>query len=474
MKFILNRALYKQALLRFEHNMLRFSTIIQCKLNIGAFFLAVAASGIAIGATKQAVDDIQDSSTESQLSMPMMHGTSSSGHDWNEDDIMVLRRLWIGSLPETPPGNTNAVADNPEAAKLGQKIFFDKRFSANGQIACVTCHNPDLYFTDGLEVAQGIGTVKRNAPTIVGTSYNTWFFLDGRADSLWSQALGPLEDELEHGGTRAQYAHLVYSDASMREQYEKLFGPMPDLLDKTRFPVNAGPVKDRAAKKAWNAMKPEDRKAITRIYANIGKVIAAYERKLYPAPSKFDDYVEAASKKDKARMKKLFSDDELAGLRLFMSKANCMICHNGPMFTDNIFHNIATPPRSDKMYDFGRSKGVHRVKKSEFNCLSDFNDAKEKNCDELKYMVVHKEETYAAFKTPSLRNVSKTAPYMHAGQYKSLSDVLKHYADPPSTKVGMSDLLPVELNERELAQLEAFLRTLDSSIDADPALLSPP
>ncbi|WP_455211870.1 cytochrome-c peroxidase [Kaarinaea lacus] len=454
--------------------MLPFATITHCKLSFGVFFLAAVVSGIATGATKQAAEDKQYSGPESQVSMPMMHGTNSSGHDWNEDDIIVLRRLWIGSLPETPPGNTNAVADNPEAENLGYKIFFDKRFSANGQVACVTCHKPDLYFTDGLEVAQGIGTVKRNAPTIVGTSYNTWFFLDGRADSLWSQALGPLENELEHGGTRAQYAHLVYSDASMREQYKKLFGPMPDLSDKKRFPVNAGPVKDRAAKKAWIAMKPEDRKAITQIYVNIGKVIAAYERKLNPAPSKFDDYVEAAIKKDKARMQKLFSDDELAGLRLFMSKANCMICHNGPMFTDNIFHNIATPPGSVKMYDFGRSKGVHKVKKSEFNCLGEYNDAKEKNCDELKYMVFHKEETYAAFKTPSLRNVSKTAPYMHAGQYRSLSEVLKHYAEPPSTKVGMSELLPVELNEKELEQLEAFLMTLDSPIDADPALLSPP
>ena len=89
-------------------------------------------------------------------------------------------------------------------------------------------------------------------------------------------------------------------------------------------------------------------------------------------------------------------------------------------------------------------------------------------------MKIHEEETMASFKTPSLRNVTKTAPYMHAGQYQSLSEVLKHYAEPPSTKVGMSDLLPVELIDKELAQLEAFLRTLDSSIDADPKLLIPP
>ena len=430
-----------------------------------------------IGGSALAVEkheDHQHSDSSSKMSMPMMHGSTSTGHDWNEDDIRVLSRLWIGSLPETPPGNSNAVANNPDAVKLGKKIFFDNRFSANGQVSCSSCHNPGLYFTDGLETAMGIETVTRNAPTIVGAAYNTWFFHDGRADSLWAQAMGPLEHPFEHGGNRSQYAHIVFADASMRAQYEKLFGPMPDLKDKNRFPVNAGPVANRAAKKAWKKMKADDRKAITRVFVNIAKTIAAYERKLKPAASKFDQYIEAAINKDKAKMSQLFSDDELAGLRTFISKGNCMICHNGPMLTDNSFHNIATPPRNVQRYDFGRSKGVHRVKKSKFNCLGEYNDAKEKNCDELKYLVVHQEETMAAFKTPSLRNVSKTAPYMHGGQYKTLSEVMKHYSEPPSTKVGMSDLLPVLLTETDLKQLEAFLRTLDSPIDADPKLLAPP
>jgi len=403
-----------------------------------------------------------------------MHGSTSTGHDWNEDDIRVLRRLWIGSLPDTPPGNSNAVAENPDAVELGQRIFFDKRFSVNGQVACASCHKPEHYFTDGLQVARGIGTTTRNAPTVVGASYNVWFFHDGRADSLWSQALGPLENPLEHGGTRSKYARIVYSDKTLRRLYEKLFGAMPDLSDNSRFPSDAAPVSgNRAAISAWKTMEPADREAVTQVFVNIGKAIEAYERKLNPGPSKFDRYVEAAINKDKAKMKSLYSDEELAGLRVFMSKGNCMMCHHGPLFTDYGFHNTATPPRTVKSYDFGRYKGVNKLKKSKFNCLGEYNDAKEKNCDELKYLVTHREETYGAFKTPSLRNVSKTAPYMHAGQYKTLTDVLKHYADPPSTKVGMSDLLPVELDDNDLAQLEAFLHTLDSPINADPELLSP-
>ena len=315
---------------------------------------------------------------------------------------------------------------------------------------------------------------KRNAPTIVGASFHTWFFHDGRADSLWSQALGPMEDRQEHGGSRSQYAHIIYNDPTYRKSYEKLFGKMPDLSDNKRFPDQAGPVKDKQLLTAWKAMSEKDRKAITLVYVNMGKAIAAYERQLKPAASRFDNYVKAALENDEKQMGKTMTAEEVAGLKLFLGKANCTICHNGPLFTDLGFHNIATPPVNVKRYDYGRKKGVTFVKRSPFNCRGEYNDNKDKQCDELKYMEIHKEGTMAAFKKPSLRNVSKTAPYMHAGQYQTLSEVLKHYADPPSTKVGMSDLLPVELNEKELMQLEAFLLTLDSPIDADSALLSPP
>ena len=336
------------------------------------------------------------------------------------------------------------------------------------------CNNPGLYFTDGLEVARGIDTVNRNAPTIVGASYNTWFFHDGRADSLWSQALGPLEDRQEHGGSRTQYAHMIYNDPDYRASYEKLFGKMPDLSDNKRFPAAAGPVLDRNLLRAWKAMTEEDQKTITTVFVNIAKSIAAYERLLKPAPSRFDNYVEAVLDNDSEKMDELMSQDEAAGLKLFVGKANCWLCHNGPLLSDLGFHNVATPPVNVKRYDFGRQKGFRHVKKSPFNCRGEYNDAKDKSCDELKYIEFHEEETKAAFKTPSLRNVSKTAPYMHSGQYKTLSDVMKHYAKPPSTKVGMSDLLPVELNDKELEQLEAFLLTLDSPIDADPKWLKAP
>jgi cytochrome c peroxidase len=399
--------------------------------------------------------------------------TVEASNEWNATELAILNSMIIDNAT-LPTDLSNSISDNPDAAALGQKLFFDKRFSVNGQVACASCHKPELYFTDGLKTSQGVGTVKRNAPTIVGAGFHSWFFHDGRADSLWSQALGPMEDSQEHGGSRTQYAHLIYKDPAYRKSYEKLFGKMPDLSDKKRFPAQAGPVRDRQLMSAWKAMSEKDRKAVTEVYVNMGKAIAAYERKLKPAPSRFDNYVKAALKNDREQMGKLMTAEEVAGLKLFLGKANCTICHNGPLFTDLGFHNIATPPVDVKRYDYGRKKGITAVKRNPFNCLSEYNDAKDKSCDELKYLKLHKEETMAAFKTPSLRNVTKTAPYMHAGQYQTLAEVLKHYAEPPSTKVGMSDLLPVELNETELKQLEAFLRTLDSPIAADQTLLAPP
>lgn len=397
-----------------------------------------------------------------------------ANHQWNEGELATIRSLWIENLATDKTSTSNRVANNADAAKFGQQLFFDTRFSANGQVSCASCHKPELYFTDGLKTAQGIGIVKRNAPTVVGANFHTWFFHDGRADSLWSQALGPMEDRQEHGGNRTQYAHIIYSDPGYRSSYEKLFDPMPNMSDKSRFPPEAGPVKDKQLLGAWNSMSENDRKAVTLVFVNMAKTIAAYERLLKPAPARFDYYVKAIMDQDKNKMTQLMSAEEVAGLKLFISKANCTLCHNGPLLTDLSFHNIGTPPRSVKQYDWGRYKAVRKVKKSEFNCRGEYNDADNKQCPELDYIVFHKEETAAAFKTPSLRNVSKTAPYMHAGQYKTLSDVMQHYAEPPGTKVGMSDLLPVELNKTELAQLEAFLLTLDSPVDADPKLLKAP
>lgn len=398
----------------------------------------------------------------------------AKAHQYTDQQLAILKTLWISSAKQTSEPS-NRVLNNKAAINLGHKIFFDKRFSKNNQVSCASCHHPDKYFSDGFETAKGISTVNRNAPTIVGSSHGTWFFHDGRSDSLWAQALGPLENEQEHGGNRGQYAKLIYTDPVLRAKYEAIFGIMPDLNDNKRFPDHAGPVRDKNAAQAWKGMQQADQDIITDIFVNTGKAIAAYETQLQPAPSRFDNYINALMQNDINKMEKQLSTDELKGLRLFIGKANCTICHIGPMFTDNGFHNISIPARKGKQFDWGRYTGAKQVLKSPFNCRSHYNDAKNKSCDELEYIVLNGHETLGAIKTPSLRNVTKTAPYMHAGQYKTLHEVIKHYNDPPAVQNRQSELFPdIELNEQEMKQLEAFLHSLNSEIDAEPALLVAP
>ena len=397
---------------------------------------------------------------------------------WSDQHLAILKTLWIREN-QSEKDSSNAVVDNPVAISLGHKIFFDTRFSASGKISCASCHQPERFFSDGLDTGEGLKKVSRNTPSIVGASHNTWFFHDGRNDSLWSQALGPLENPLEHGGNRNQFAHIIFADQILRKQYELLFGPLPDISNKKRFPKQAAPVKNKDVNKAWKAMAKDDQKLITDIFVNIGKVIAAYETQLQPAPSRFDNYVKALLENNINDIKNNLSDSEIKGLQIFIGKGKCTTCHSGTMFTDKGFHNISVQPRIPEKYDWGRYAGAQQVIKSPFNCRGEYNDTPAVNgvnqCDELKYIVMGRHETFGSMKTPSLRNVSRTAPYMHAGQYKTLREVLKHYNDPPHLTNRQSELfLDIDLNENELNQLEEFLRALNSPIAADPTLLIKP
>jgi cytochrome c peroxidase len=147
---------------------------------------------------------------------------------WSDSEIIAIRNLWIGSLPVLPPDPSNTYADDPKAAALGHKLFFDTRFSSNGEVSCASCHQPELMFTDGLPLSVGVGMMDRKSMTIIATAYSPWQFWDGRKDSQWSQALAPLESPVEHGGTRMQYALLIANH--YQDEYEAIFGLLPDFF----------------------------------------------------------------------------------------------------------------------------------------------------------------------------------------------------------------------------------------------------
>lgn len=379
--------------------------------------------------------------------------------NWSSDDLTMLRSLWIDSLPPLQPDPSNRYADDPQAAALGEKLFFDTRFSSNGQVSCASCHLPELGFQDGTPLGHGVGTTDRRTMTIVGTAYSPWLFWDGRKDSLWAQALGPLENPVEHGGNRTLYAHLI--DEYYRAEYEAIFGTMPEI---SHLPLNAGPVADPGAQAAWEAMSPDHREAVTRIFVNMGKAIAAYERRIMPGPSRFDAYVEALITGETDQAGSILTDDELAGLRLFVGKANCTQCHNGPLFTNNAFHNTGVPAGPMLPEDTGRAQGVLQVQADEFNCLSAYSDAASTDCGELRYLAADGHNLIRQFRPPSLRGVTERAPYMHAGQFATLEDAIAHYNLAPSAPAGHSELHPLNLSQEEVQQLVDFLGTLSGPI----------
>ncbi len=296
---------------------------------------------------------------------------------------------------------------------------------------------------------------------IAGTAYSPWLFWDGRKDSQWAQALGPLESAAEHGTDRAYIAHLI--ETHYADQYAALFGPFPTLAG---VPEHASPNGLGAVLDNWLALDDTQADAINRVFANVGKAIAAYERTITPQPSRFDAYADRlAAGEDTSG---ILTEQEEAGLRLFVGKGECTKCHNGPLLTDNFFHNTGIPAASDLPDDLGRSLAVDQVLADPFNCLGPYSDAGPGDCAELKYLAKADHDMIRAYKPPSLRGVASRPPYMHAGQIATLSEVLIHYNTAPTALDGHSELSPLNFSPEELAALEALLGALDPvAKDAD-------
>lgn len=375
--------------------------------------------------------------------------------------LQAALELSLEALEPVPPDPSNRWADDPRAADFGKRLFFEPRLSSNGRIACGSCHDPRREFQDDVALAKGVGTTERRTMPIAGTAYSPFLFWDGRKDSQWAQALGPLESPVEHGGTRARYAHVVAEH--YRADYERLFGPLPEL---SGVPKEAGPVADTTARAAWERMPRAQRDAVTGVFVNLGKAIAAYERRIVYSPSRFDRFM-SAWKANGTPPKDRLTKDEVAGLELFVGKANCIQCHNGPLLTNNEFHNTGVPRRPGIAADRGRFPGIALVRSDEFNCRSRWSDAGG-NCPELDALAAPRPELEGAFKVPSLRNVAARAPYMHAGQIATLADVLEHYNRAPAAASGHTELKPLKLSPAELRQLEAFLRTLNGGAIEEP------
>ena len=383
--------------------------------------------------------------------------------DWSEDELRALASLWLGSLGPVPNDPSNRLSGDPRAASLGQALFFDRRLSKGNDISCATCHDPKLLFTDGRPRSFGSRETARHSPGLLGVAYSKWQYWDGRRDSLWAQAVTPIETPGEMDSARVDVVRYVLTGDGYREPFGELSESLStaDMLDAKRFPEGAGPYASDEGRAAWSRMAAADQERINRAYSDIGKMLAAYVETLRVSPGRFDQFSEAMLGGQSDRATDILSKDEIAGLRLFIDadRTPCLRCHNGPLFTSHEFHNVGTGMAADESVDFGRWVGLRAALLDEFNCRGRFSDASEKQCDELGY-ATDTDTELGAFKVPGLRNVAETAPYMHDGRFTGLHDVLQHYRNPPNTDEMPSEILPFELNDQEAAQIVAFLSTL--------------
>lgn len=395
---------------------------------------------------------------------------------FSADEVAKILSFAPAPLPADP---TNRVADDPHAAEFGQQLFFETRFSANGRVSCATCHLPEKAFTDGTQLSHGLDEVRRHTPTVLNTAGQRWFFWDGRADSLWAQALAPFEDPREFGGNRLAILRIVAADSQLAAAYQRVFGPLPAILaaDQPREAMPLPQTPDDPRDRAWRALTESEREDLTRAFVNLGKAIAAYERRLVSYDTPFDRFVTALANHDPQGQEAL-TPAQKRGLRLFVGKARCRNCHAGPNFTDSEFHDTGVPPlRGNLPKDAGRYQGLAELKANPFRAEGSFSDDTKAAAAKRLSFIQQKSEQWAQFKTPTLRQVTRTAPYMHQGQFGTLSEVLDFYNTlDKQVRLGHHQdplLQPLELASEELQDLLAFLESLTGP-DLPAQLLADP
>jgi cytochrome c peroxidase len=329
-----------------------------------------------------------------------------------------------------PPDNRQT----PEKIALGQKLFFDGRLSADGSVACASCHNPDRAFTDGKPTSVGIrGQVgQRNAPTVLNALYNKVQFWDGRAKTLEDQAALPIINPIEMGqpNLNAAVTRLAAID-EYQQAFSRVFGR----------PINS---------------------------QDLVRAIASYERTLVSFNSPFDRFIAGDKNAIDASAKR--------GWELFNTKARCNKCHaltetkrDPVLFMDYDFHNIgigiirhnvvALARQAEQLVNSGDAAAVDRAAlQTDMSALG-------------RFLVTKKDSDIASFKTPGLRNLLMTGPYFHDGSQETLWDVMDHYnkGDGVQNPWLDEDIQPLALHENEIDDLVVFLASLTSDDYKKPA-----
>lgn len=321
----------------------------------------------------------------------------------------------IGPLPPVEPNPANP--PTPERIALGKKLFFDNRISGSGNLNCGSCHLPDQGWTVStpFSIANAGHVERRNSPTLINVGYNKNLIWDGRAPNLEKQALGSTTNPVHKGQDINKLMGILNADPEMVRMFQAAYGSKPN---------------------------PDD----------FGKAMAVFQRHvIVTGDSAFDRYVKGE--------KQAMSASAVRGMELFKGKAGCIACHNGPNFTDSNFYNVglARNPRFDEpelaeMLRFD----AKRMKVEDWERITD---------DPGRYLVTKDQADWGKFKTPTLRNVAETAPYMHDGRYDTLEQVIDHF-DRGGDAAQNKDprIKPLGLAQREKEDLKTFLLELHGAV----------
>ena len=376
---------------------------------------------------------------------------------FSAEEVKIINTL--SPLPAVKPDPTNKYSKNTKAIAFGEDLFNDWRFSTGAELfACQTCHRVSDHFMsvrDDTEI---------DIPTLWNVGYNNWFFWDGRADTLWAQALGPFENPKEHDSNRTEIVSIISRDTKYKEIYEEIFGEIPDFRDYKRFPVPAKPSKEnKEANANWQSMTKEDQMQVNKVFANVGKALAAFQMTLVSQKTDFDVFVEGLKENDSEKQKAL-SEPAKRGLKVFVGKGKCITCHSGPSFSDSAFHDTQLPEIDiDLGFKHARHGGIKTVADDIFNAAGPFSDAPASYLAErLKTLKPHSKNK-GQFKTPGLRNIVYTQPYMHTGQFRSLIDVINFYSDMKNaSESDHPEIQPRKFTEQEKRDLIAFLESIST------------
>lgn len=351
-------------------------------------------------------------------------------------DITPNERSWLYTLgpwpTEVPRDPGNEFSGQAWAERLGQRLFESTALSGDGTRSCASCHDASRAFSDGLPVSLGAGVHVRNTQGLLDVGLQRWFGWDGGTDSLWAATLRPILSPIELDGTIPVIA------ARLRA--------MSDVTDILRR----------------NAHLPSDDEALL---VSVSKVIAAYLRTLRSDATDFDRFRDAVVNGDEAPP---YAASARRGFAVFIGEGNCVICHYGPNFSNREFHDTGRPFFTGVgAVDPGRYSGIQRVRSDRYNVLGAF--AREVTDEEKRktQSVTLAQANFGQWRTPSLRNLVDTAPYMHDGSLATLRDVVDAYADVDPERLhsdGESLIRPLNLDEQAREDLVAFLRSL--SVDA--------